>query len=400
MLYNSKFFAVLLMISMWCVQPVNAQSSKTSSFGKGINFLTEDSTLSMKFHFRLQQLYVGDYSAADDAWSTNALIRRSRLKFDGFAFSPKLVYKVELGITGRDMSVSSEGGQGRGASRMILDAALKYQFSKHWQLWAGQTKLPGNRERVVSSADLQFVDRSNVNSRFNIDRDMGIQLHGKYNIGKMVIQPKFALTNGEGRNITEGNHGGLNYTGRLDFLPFGKFEGKKQDYVLSDITRQSKPKLSIGVTYNQNQNAVRQQGQLGRFVLDTMGDFVENTLTHLEADILFKYKGISFLAEYAQTEGAKNLDNISRNFNTGSGINMQLGYLFKSNWEIAGRYTSVEPDNATYSGIKAQTEYTLGISRYIVGHKLKVQSDFSMLESGGASSTTDYRCRLQIEMQI
>ena len=35
--------------------------------------------------------------------------------------------KVELGLTGRDMSVSSEAGQGRGSSRLILDAALKYQ---------------------------------------------------------------------------------------------------------------------------------------------------------------------------------------------------------------------------------------------------------------------------------
>ena len=398
MLNFNKVLVVVGAIVIGTASTVSAQSSKTSSFGKGINFITDDSTLKVKFHYRMQQLYVASYDGTD--WSSNALMRRSRIKLDGYALTPKLVYKVELGLTGRDMSVSSEAGQGRGSSRLILDAALKYQMNKHWQLWAGQTKLPGNRERVVSSANLQFVDRSNVNSKFNIDRDMGIQLHGKFKAGDMVIRPKFALSNGEGRDITEGNHGGLCYTARLDFLPFGSFEGKKQDYVLSDLTRQSKPKLAIGVTYNQNQNAVRQQGQLGRFVTDSLGNFVENTLTHVAADLLFKYQGFSVLAEYAMTEGAKQLVDVSRNFNTGSGINVQAGYLLKSNWEFAARYTSVAPDNATFSGIREQNEYTLGISRYISGHNLKIQSDYGMIETVATSSTSSYRFRLQVEMQL
>jgi phosphate-selective porin OprO and OprP len=398
MLHKFKSVLPLCILITLSASSLFGQSSKTSSFGKGINFMTDDSTLKVKFHFRMQQLYVGEYDGND--WSSNALMRRSRIKLDGYALTPKLVYKVELGLTGRDMSVSSEAGQGRDASRLILDAALKYQMNKHWQLWAGQTKLPGNRERVVSSANLQFVDRSNVNSKFNIDRDMGIQLHGKFKAGDMVIRPKFAVSNGEGRDITEGNHGGLNYTARVDFLPFGSFEGKKQDYILSDLTRQSKPKLAIGITYNQNQNTVRQQGQLGKFVTDSLGNFVENTLTMLEADLLFKYDGFSVLAEYAQTEGANQIVDVSSKFNTGSGINVQAGYLFKSNWEVAGRYTAIAPDDAAFSGIKEVNEYTLGISRYISGHNLKIQSDYGIIETIGASKSTGYRFRLQCEMQL
>lgn len=379
--------------------PVQGQTKVSPSFGKGIKFESEDTTLTLKFQFRMQHLFEAIYNSETEKWSSNALIRRSRLKFDGTALTPNLVYKVELGISNRDMSVNKEAGQGRGASRVILDAALKYKFCKNWQLWVGQTKLPGNRERVVSSANLQFVDRSNVNSKFNIDRDMGIQLHGKYKLGGMILRPKFAISNGEGRNITEGNHGGLNFTGRLDFLPLGAFEGKKQDYILSDITRQSKPKLAIGITYNQNQNAVRQQGQLGSFVVDTLGNFVENTLTLVEADLIFKYNGFSMLGEYAMTSADKRIDHISKNFTTGSGLNIQAGYLFKSNWEVGGRYTTVSPDNATYSALNNQTEYTLGISRYIVGHSLKVQSDYSVIKTHGLSNPI-YRMRLQVEMQF
>ena len=38
-----------------------------------------------------------------------------------------------------------------------------WHFAKNWELWAGQTKLPGNVERVISSGDLQLVDRSLLN---------------------------------------------------------------------------------------------------------------------------------------------------------------------------------------------------------------------------------------------
>jgi hypothetical protein len=42
--------------------------------------------------------------------------------------------------------------------------------------WFGQTKLPGNNQRVVSSGSLEFTDRTINNSRFNIDRDFGLFL--------------------------------------------------------------------------------------------------------------------------------------------------------------------------------------------------------------------------------
>lgn len=378
---------------------INAQKIPTSSFGKGINFMAADSSMTMKMNFRMQNLYVGEYDVSNDDFESNFLVRRSRLKFGGYAYSPKLKYKVELGLSNRDMSTSSEDGNGSGASRMILDAVLKYQFTKNWQLWAGQTKLPGNRERLVSSANLQFVDRSNVNSKFNVDRDMGIQLHGKYKIGEsFIIAPKIALSQGEGRDITAGNLGGYSYTGRIDILPLGEFEGKKQDYVLSDITRQSKPKLAIGLFGNLNQGAVRQQGQLGKFVYDTTGEYSENDLTLIGADLLFKVKGFSFLSEVGLTNGTVKNDLLSKAYHTGFGVSGQAGYLFENNCEIAGRYTVVAPDSKTFSGLKDTEEWTLGFSRYFVGHSLKIQSDVAWIVENGYNE--EVRIRAQVEMQF
>lgn len=150
----------------------NAQIKTDSKFGKGLyNVIAVDSSWSMKFGARFQTLFIGDFDINQDDEIENAnsnfLIRRSRFKFDGFAYSPKLEYKLEIGLSNRDISgVSPET---RNTNRMILDALLKYNFYKNFTLWIGQTKLPGNRERVISSGNLQFVDRSLVNSRYNID---------------------------------------------------------------------------------------------------------------------------------------------------------------------------------------------------------------------------------------
>jgi hypothetical protein len=51
----------------------------------------------------------------------------------------------------------------------------------------GQTKLPGNNQRVVSSGSLEFTDRTINNSRFNIDRDFGLFLDFKSQIAFRTI---------------------------------------------------------------------------------------------------------------------------------------------------------------------------------------------------------------------
>ena len=67
------------------------------------------------------------------------------------------------------------------------DAVVKYKATKNLEFWFGQTKLPGNRERVISSQALQFVDRSLVNSRFNIDRGSGIQFRSHHKLGNQFM---------------------------------------------------------------------------------------------------------------------------------------------------------------------------------------------------------------------
>lgn len=388
----------ILCIMLLTLCNVNAQEVKTPKFGKGLfNLVGQDSTWSMRIGTRMQFLGSSIWQEGK-ANATNFLVRRARLKFDGFAVTPRLKYKIELGLSNRDISGASEFTNN--APRYILDAVIKWNFYKNFELWFGQTKLPGNRERVVSSANMQQVDRSLLNSRFNIDRDFGIQVRHHHKLGRnFVVREILSIAQGEGRNITTGNLGGYQYTGRIEVLPFGKF-ASKGDYKGSDLSREEKPKFALGVSYDFNNNAVKNRSNQGSY-METDNGFYETNINTLFIDALFKYQGFSLMAEYADRDAkdpfAKNSDGTLTGdvVQTGRGLNLQGGYLFKNNWEVSGRYTNIELDK-NITGRNPENQYTLGVSKYIVGHALKVQTDISYLDVTSSNEQIMYRLQFDI----
>ena len=208
------------------------------------------------------------------------------------------------------------------------------------------------------------------------------------------MREKLSLSQGEGRNVTEGNEGGLQYTARLEFLPFGTFKSKG-DYSQSDLKREEKPKLMVGFTYNFNEDAVRERGFAGDYMLRSDGSLYETDQTTIFADAMFKYNGFSFMGEYAKRtaddEIATDVDGTPTGdiVVTGNALNLQAGYLFKSNYEIAGRFTSTDYESVTNRAPERQ--YTLGLNKFIVGHKLKVQSDLSYTTLDGNEDNITFR---------
>ena len=398
-----KLNITLVAIAFLTLTSLNAQEISDTSFGKGlINFVAKDSSFSVKFAPRFQVRSISSWDYDGNQYGSpehNFIVRRARLKFDGFAYSTKLKYKIELGLSNRDISGANQFN--RNTPRYILDAVIMWNFAENWELWAGQTKLPGNVERVVSSANLQLIDRSLLNSRFNIDRDLGIQLRHKTNLGgDFLMREKFSVSQGEGRNVTEGNEGGLQYTARLEFLPFGTFKSKG-DYSQSDLKREKKPKLMLGFTYNYNQDAVRERGFAGDYMMRADGSLYQTDQTTVFADAMFKYNGFSFMGEYAKRTAD---DEIATETNgitptgdivlTGNALNLQAGYLFKNNYEIAARFTTVDYESVT--GAIPTKQYTLGVNKFVVGHKLKVQSDISYTTLEGNDDNITFRLGFDI----
>ncbi|MDX1461412.1 MAG: porin [Marinirhabdus sp.] len=396
------FQRFLMVCAILASYTLAAQEISDNKFGKGlINFVAKDSSFSVRFAPRIQGRFNTnwDYNGKSyDEAEYNFSIRRARLKFDGFAYSPKLKYKIELGLSNRDVSGASQFN--RDTPRIILDAVVMWNFYENFELWAGQTKLPGNVERVVSSANLQLIDRSLLNSNFNIDRDIGLQLRHETNWGgDFWTREKLALSQGEGRNITEGNVGGLQYTGRVEFLPFGKF-ASKGDYSPGDLKREEDAKLMVGITYDINDNAVKTRSNLGSYMFLEDGSLYKTTINTFFADAMFKYNGFAFMGEYAnrtadgpvavEEDGTPTGDIVR----VGSAFNGQLSYLFKSNYELTARFTTASFGSVT--GRAPQEQYTLGISKYLVGHKLKVQSDVSYTTTDGETDSVLFRTGFEL----
>ncbi|MFT5185678.1 MAG: phosphate-selective porin OprO/OprP [Flavobacteriales bacterium] len=354
----------------------SAQDFTTNPFGKGlINITSQDTSWSAKVSTRIQTRYDGVYVMTDDTAFTGdqymekAVVRRARIKGHGFAFSPKIKYKFEYDLV---------NGQ-------VLDAVVKWNFTGNWEVWFGQTKLPGNVERIISSQNLQFVDRSSLNSRFTLDRDAGLQLRHKFKIGDaFLVREAFAVSQGEGLNQT-GWSAGNDYSGRVEVFPFGKFAGKGE-YVGSDQKRESSPRIMLAGAYSYNVNALRSRGQKGDYISTAPRD-----IETIFADFVFKYKGLSMMVEYVQRRTTDGLPvvagtwdpkghvlSVDETYYTGSAINAQIGYLFNCNWEVAGRFTQITPQALTQ--IDNFNEYTLAVSRYIVGHNLKFQTDVSLIQ--------------------
>ena len=346
------------------------------SFGEGINFVPIDSSFSVKMRVRFQSQANGLFNPEPDPRNlrTAAFIRRMRMRFEGFALTPTLQYKVQLNGSNDDMESTRTPELDNPG--ILRDAVLQWTFLPGTTFWFGQAKLPGNRERVVSSANQEFVDRSNLNRVFTIDRDIGIQLHHQWDAFGMIIREQGAISTGEGRNRRTSSNGGICATIRGEVLPFGLFQ-QRGDYIQGDLVREKTPKVSLGYTYSFNNDAARTGGQLGEYL------YAPSDIETIFADILIKYQGLSFITEYAQRSspnpistkvGSKDLY-----IYDGEGFNSQISYMISNDLQIGLRYTSITPSPKIQLLTGPRTDMVFGISKYFHGHDLKLQADVNYI---------------------
>lgn len=401
-----KFFSFVLVSLIGFYVTAQSGIQVYTKKEKGIEFIAKDSLFSTQFQFRIQNR-LGYESESETDFTPETFefrVRRMRMRLKGFVFNPKWTYHVQLSFSRGDMDWESTKSSSVNTSvNIIRDAVISYQVTPAFQITMGQTKLPGNRQRVVSSGDQQFVDRSIVNSTFTLDRDCGLFL----NYDQKYFRLRGAVTTGEGRNVLKSDEG-LSYTARVELFPFGKFTGNN-DYVEGDLAREEKPKLSLAATYNFNHLAQRSGGQLGNDL------YSQVSMQNLHIDLLFKYKGFALYNEFCEriSDDAVTVDATGTKFQAvyvGFGNLTQASYLFKNNWEIAGRYAFIAPFRAVYANtdyptinLNREEHIHLGVTRYIVGHRLKVQANLTYNTKRNiqaATSSSKVGAYFQIELGI
>lgn len=369
-----------------------------TEFKDGINFNHEPTHFNAVFRFRMQNRFTyqtedTERLAADEA---NFEVRRTRLRLDGTVLDPRLLYRIQLSFTRGDFDYDRTE-----YPNILRDAAVGWRLTDHTTIWYGQTKLPGNRQRLISSGSQQFVDRSLLNSTFNIDRDTGVFLNHKQG-EEMPMWIKLAISNGEGRS-TNNTDSGLAYTARVEWLPLGSFK-EGGDFLEGDLAREITPKVSIGAAYSKNKKASRPAGQTGtEFETEGLTRDMENFF----ADFLFKYRGFAWSTEYAKRWSEDPVFNDVTagkqiTIYKGQGFNTQASYIFDNNIEIATRFTKIWGDQEIRRFANDVKQYTLGVSKYINEHTLKVQSDLSYTENDlkGGPNHSYWTYRLQLELGI
>jgi len=365
---------------------------------KGIQFATKDTSFYINFRFRMQpRMGLTSVSGEDlNIDQVEARIRRLRMRVDGFIINRKLSYSIQLSFARADTDFENTG-----FANIIRDAVVFYQIHKKFYVAFGQNKLPGNRQRVNSSGQLQFADRSIVNATFNLDRDFGLKAYYNTMVGKMGFILKGAVSTGDGRSVNFTDNG-LAYTLRAELLPMGLFTNEG-DYSEGDLEREPKPKLAFGVGYSFNSKALRTGGQLGRDL------YAARDISTIYADALFKYKGFAFATEFmsrdAQSPITYNEDStLTRFVYKGFGLNAQTSYLFRKNYELAVRYSLLSP-NKEIQHLERQTDVIeIGGTKYLNKHRIKVQLNvnYTIRQGNYALSTSGNKwgALLQVEVGI
>lgn len=364
--------------------------------GKGITFQPKNKQYKMTMRFRMQNLLAMDFDDNFSLQETQARVKRLRLRFDGYIFSPKLLYSIQLGFTPYDSKVLPNGNQ-----NIVRDAMIYYMPNASWNIGFGQTKIKANRARVNSSSALQFVDRSIVNSEFNLDRDFG--LFGEFYkplIGDFNMAAKASITLGEGRNWSSSKQSGFAYTGRLELYPFGRFKSLGE-VAEGDFERESNVKVMLAGAYSYNDKATRLQGQNGAI----MPNGETRNLHAYFVDFILKYQGFAFYTDFMGRSTSQPLFNneASPCIYKGNGVNVQTSYLFPSNWEIALRNSTLLPAKEVQPivGYKNYNQTTLAVTKYLIGHSLKIQADASYnTKQASVEPYNRWQLRFQVELGL
>jgi len=364
--------------------------------GKGVEINSADDDFQLRIRVRVQMLYTyvhGDVGPDEPDEPNQNLndfrLRRARFIFQGHFFGKHNQYKLEIDPLRKD--------------NVVLDYYLDFTKNRDIQVRVGQYKLSSNRERVISSGNLQMVDRSRINSEFTLDRDMGIDIRSRDFLGKDKMRYVLGVSTGNGLNNPEFTDFGMVYLVRFEYLPMGIF----RDYSEVDFAR-TKPRLAIGATYSFFANANRDRGMFGQPFRD--GGTADYHFVYVDA--MFKARSFSAITELAFRTGTRKIGDITpadpdydpdlptapRN---GIGWMLQAGYLVpNTGFELAARGALIQA-NSKRSATSLEDSYatTFSLSYYFARHPFKLQADVSQIwEDRFNEGATTFRLQLQASL--
>ena len=210
------------------------------------------------------------------------------------------------------------------------------------------------RRQFLHSGNIQrnqtlFIDRSHLGSMYS-SRDAGLALSGSFN----RVNWEVTATNGH-----DGNSDEFAYSAHVDFDIIGSSSGNEGAYGAADGAN-----LNVGLSYSDDSSDTTQADVDNGDAADTG---LSRDASTLGGYANFTIGGFSAWAEMADQDA--DVDNGAGD-DGATPYSFGLAYLFGSNYEVALRYDDWDDSNET-------TRYNLGVNRYIDGHNIKWQLNYS-----------------------
>ena len=408
-------FLITIFITTFITAQESSQNKSDFDFGNGVSLSFEDGDYNFSINGYIKPTYVyNEMISIVDGGTINEFNRQfksknSVLEISGNAKKEKVSFSIRM-----DYSLSNP----------LLEAWVGYHPSKSVNVYFGQkNSFLNNREMIFNEDILQFTDRSllSQNHTNSYGQEFGLFIETTFG-EEFILSPKFAVTSGDGRNSfgedsRDSDLGGVKFGARLDLYPFGNFSKGNEGSV--DLVGEQKLIMELGFAYSKNIGTSHRTGNGHGDIMfyDADGN---NNLPDYEkifVDLLLKYKGFSFLAEYADAAASGLNQTYTDTFNLlipqqiseylvlGSSYNFQLGYIFQNDIGIDFRYEFSTPEftneiNNPYENSILQDfeNMSLGISKYFDNNNLKIQVGASSIKYFYGNETTIAELVCQIRL--
>lgn len=385
---NTLLLYLFLSISLGLIaQKKEPKNVASFELGSGMNFSFNEGAYQFNFGGFIQPFY--GFSQTQDSDPDHFFTARNTfLLLSGKAVKEKVSFSIQADYS---------------RNQPLLDAWVAYHPTKNTVITFGQKQtFVNNREMIYREDRLQFTNRSLLSQTMsNTGREFGVFAETKLGTDFGIV-PMLAVTSGDGRNSfgsdsRDTDFGGLKIGGRLDVYPLGYFS-EGNDLHSADLGREQKLKLVVGAAISQNYGAtnVVGEGHGNFFLYDSIGGLQLPNYTQLYVDILVKYKGFSFLGEFANASaqltdksyldaGAATIlvpTQISQYLMLGDRMNFQLGYVTKSGFSFDARYEIASPEfSANLNSILSESNaLTFGVSKYFDNNNLKIQTSVTSID--------------------
>lgn len=320
----------------------------------------------------------------------------------------------------------------------LMDLYFDYRALQNVRFRFGQYKVPFTRYRMQSFQRLTFVDWAVVTESFGAERQMGFAVHNGYETPSKWGYAVGAFTGVNAR---------ASHAVRLAKV-YGEDAAGTSDLAGSGRPAEFHPELFVHVCRNSNGMDVQSDTDDKRQSFGVSAGFsaawdldpsVRNDFTvRLAPEFLMKHHGISFFT-VGYAAFAEIGDHACNKLVMTGGL-FQIAYRFTRRYEISARYALVDFRDAlvdgardrarllvataesvldsavvkeaaqeNYDAVKSryknagqilrEQEYTIGFNTYLVGHSLKWQNDFGVLQHTRRDGTRyDYVARSQIQL--